>query len=354
MSKIFQSLFVLVFFASYTASAYPSIIINNPQGSGGYPRTMGSVFNCEAEITPKGLYAEVIFTFEVAATSNLYATNDSLEAVLTFDLPANSFIHDSYLWLTPSTVVQADIIGRLSAVAIYEGIVKRRRDPSLLQKTGPNSYSLNVYPLKTNYPRKLQIVYSVPFNWVKGSVNIPLPTDLLAASSQAPPLSLKINTNNSFSAPCFLEANFSSMVTSASANQYLLVVDTATYKKDLNVQYKTNLVNNAFLTTYATSSNEGYYQLAIDPSVLTTAYKPRNLVVMLSHNNGNANSTIASAADIKRHLKTYLLSKFSAVDSFNLFYSNNGAVVPVFISWTPLDSVSITHAVNNFVLLLFR
>ena len=92
-------------------------------------------------------------------------------------------ISDSWLWIEGEPE-KALILDRWTASAIYEGIVERRRDPSILTKIGPTSYELRVYPLTSNMPRKVKITYLVPANWSASQVTVPMPVSQLLVGWQ--------------------------------------------------------------------------------------------------------------------------------------------------------------------------
>ena len=115
----------------------------------------------EITVTPLGAYAQIDLILTVGPTNNP-APTDSQEAVIFFDLPAGSYIHDSWLWLNSSTVISAELMERRKASDVYNGIVRRRRDPSLLINVLPQAYSLNIYPVAAGYWRKVKISYSTP------------------------------------------------------------------------------------------------------------------------------------------------------------------------------------------------
>ena len=89
--------------------------------------------------------------------------DQGLEAQINFNMPKESFFYDSYLWLDGSTIIRAAHIGSREANRIYDSIVNRRIDPSILQKTWNNSYSLKVFPISTTFRRRVKISYAIPF-----------------------------------------------------------------------------------------------------------------------------------------------------------------------------------------------
>jgi Vault protein inter-alpha-trypsin domain len=86
------------------------------------------------------------------------AALDSLETVSNFNLPLNSVITDMTLWVG-ETPVKAALQERALASAQYESIVKRRRDPALLESWGNGNYMLRIFPGKSGETRKLQVEF---------------------------------------------------------------------------------------------------------------------------------------------------------------------------------------------------
>lgn len=235
------TLFLVTLLTTFRSYAYNDLHILDPrQGSS---RKTGLITVPEIQVTPRGAYAEIELTFTVGAVSTQFSSTDSLEAVLNFDLPAGSFIHDSYLWLTPTVVVQADIIDRGRAISIYESIVRRRRDPSLLVKTATNSYQLNIFPLTTSFPRKVKLVYSVPFFWTDGRAVCPLPLELLKTSGTPPAFSLSLGSDAQFQSPILSETGYAPAGTvSIAPNQYQSF-------ENLHVSYTAPLTNGVLLAS---------------------------------------------------------------------------------------------------------
>lgn len=325
-------------------SAYTQIKTNRP--SGGSAQMQGLIKDPVLEISPRGLYAQVDFVFTLAA-QNTYSGNDSLEAVLNFDLPENSFVHNSWLWLDDSTIIQAAIIDKGRAIQIYEGIVKRRRDPSLLIKTSATSYQLNVYPLKLSYPRKVKITYSVPFNWQANKVNIPLPLNILNASYVIPDLNLKIKYDNTFSG-VQLNGNISlnNYITSDNGSEIKAFIPANVYASnttDFNLAYNVAMPNGIFVSTYQNTPNSGTYQLAISPTVFGNQYSGRRIAFMLDDKLGNS---VIPFQDVIKQIKSFIFNKLNTNDSFNVFYTNNGTAQQLSPNWIAADIASATNALS--------
>jgi len=162
------------------ALAYSSLGVSDPKNWWKYGR--GQIQESTITLTPKGIYTEVgmYFTFSTKATAYT-SPQDTLEVVYKFDLPEGSIVIDSWLWVN-DVIVKADIIDRWTARSIYEGIVKRRQDPSILMKNGSNNYELRVFPMAGNQTRKVKITFLLLNKWnPDGSSYINLPLSLLNA-----------------------------------------------------------------------------------------------------------------------------------------------------------------------------
>lgn len=344
MKNLLSVLFACIF-ATTNLPAQDILYILDPRFNTSQ-RTQGIITEPVIEVTPMGTHAQIEFTFKINAIASSYKAGDSLETVLKFDLPQNSFIHDSWLWLDNTTIIRADIIEKNRAIQIYEGIVKRRRDPSLLLKTGANSYQLNVFPLTINYPRKVKITYSVPFNWQNNLVNIALPTDILNASNTLPDLELRVNYNNTFTQPAFAEIPFQTYVIGSSVSSSTLIIPGSAYgvTPGINLSYRTNTGGSPILSTYPINSGEGYYQLIVPPAAVS-GYTPRNTVFIVD--NSAPGSSIYSMPQIKSYLKSSLLNDYNPLDSFNVFYYNGSSIAQEFPGWRAMDTANISSVMNH-------
>lgn len=338
---------VVLFFNFLTANADNTVKIWIPTTAGGMNVTQASITDPLVEITPKGIYAEVAMTFTINASNGIYNKTDSLEAILNFDLPANSYVHDSWLWLDSVTIIRADIVEKLIAQQTYNNLVKKiRRDPSLLLKTGQNSYSLNVWPLKTDYPRKVKIVYSTPFEWNRDNFIVPVPTGIFRASKIMADLKVNVYHNNIYTSPAIIETQYSSLVRASGPNYDSLSLPVSLYqdKDEMNITY--NVSNNGvFFGVYPTATDEGIYQLAINPSKFSgNAYQPKYVTIIIDHSKNAV--TRRDIASVKQSLKSFILKNYSEADSFNLFHINTN-VVKASNDWIPANAAGIDAALNG-------
>ncbi len=92
-------------------------------------------------------------------------TNRQLEATYVFPLPKDAAIEEFALWMNGKKVV-GEVLEAGRAKQIYTDIVRRMRDPGLLEYLGDNLFRSSIYPVPPNSTQKVQIVFSqvVPMN----------------------------------------------------------------------------------------------------------------------------------------------------------------------------------------------
>ena len=91
-------------------------------------------------------------------SGNTLVSQDSLETTASFRLEDNSAITELYLWVGREKV-RGLLQPRGLASAQYESIVRRRRDPALLETWGNGNYSLKIFPNASREQRRIEIVF---------------------------------------------------------------------------------------------------------------------------------------------------------------------------------------------------
>lgn len=190
-----------------------SLRVADPRGA--WNRSgQGRIEEALLTVSPCGAYTqcELFLTFSSAGTT-LTSAKDSLEVQFDFFMPPEAHITDSWLWVG-NDVVQAKIFDRTTATNVYESIVQRRQDPSLLTKNYNGYFNLRVFPMRGNETRKVKISYLVPSDWQESSVYAVLPLSLLRASSRVPDLNVIYYPQNDWTTPRLMNQRESGFNTS--------------------------------------------------------------------------------------------------------------------------------------------
>ena len=87
------------------------------------------------------------------------ATEERLEGVFYFPLPADASISGFGMWIG-GELVEADIVERQRARQIYEDILRRKKDPGLLEWEGGNLFKARVFPIEPHSEKRIRIRYT--------------------------------------------------------------------------------------------------------------------------------------------------------------------------------------------------
>jgi len=294
-----------------------SLTVQDPQNR--WKSSTGTIDSATLTIKPQGAYCEFSYYIYFSARSSGYENpTDTLEVQYQFSLPEGSFITDSWLWVE-DTLVQAMLIDRAVAEQIYEGIVKRRRDPSILYKNTQTNYELRVFPLAGNKFRKVKITWLEPVLWNSKSVNFTLPIGMINVSKiPLQSIRLLLYTDETWKNPKLGDINI--------INDYndeffgpCKAIDH--YKSDFNkyiITYDAPLQNGTYIQCVPNNPDEGFYQLVMLPKIALDFTMKKKVLFMIDFDQGK---TDLDRNDILSNLKTVINSTFSPQDSFNILIS---------------------------------
>jgi Ca-activated chloride channel family protein len=82
-----------------------------------------------------------------------------VEGTYIFPLPEEAAISEFALWVDGEKV-EGRLLEKDEARAIYESIVRQRRDPALLEYMGRNAFQASVYPIPPGGERRIELEYS--------------------------------------------------------------------------------------------------------------------------------------------------------------------------------------------------
>ncbi|MCP3929198.1 MAG: T9SS type A sorting domain-containing protein [Bacteroidetes bacterium] len=335
---------LLVFFASVQfCLSQNSLRIINPQ-EWWWDWDSGKIEDVQISVEPKGAYMEVGLYLSLSAAGGGYTESDSLEIVFNFTLPDKAIVHDSWLWIE-DTIVKGEIMDRWAASFIYEEIVARRTDPSILTKNNDNNYELRIYPLVANKPRKVKITYLTPADWTNNSVSAVLPTWMIY-TSDIPVESIEVLTSMSgeWQHPRireYPEKPFQfSYVPDFGNIQHLSLSNNDIYQ-NLHFSVDAPLTEGLYLNRYE-EGDDNYYQLVMIPSEVfqLSGDFSENVLVLLDHMPDNSHT---SWQEVQYSLKNQLRGYIDDNDHFNIVVSG---LQNQFIAndWLAADSASIEDA----------
>ncbi len=310
----------IVLFISLNTYSHFNLRIGDPRNS--WQTEQGTIEEASLTVTPKGLFMEygLYLSFSSAGTQ-WTNVKDTLEVTLDFSLPENAMITDSWLWFGEDTL-KALILDKWTASSIYESIVRRRRDPSILFKQSATQYQLRIFPMAGNETRKVKITYMVPVEWNKNSIAASLPIPILKTSKTLPEY-FKVYTweNNQWKSPQIL-GDENLLIQKEQDETYgecnMVAIHSSKYSDNLKIAFDSPLKDGYFFSKFQTG-DEGYYQLAVSPSDFLDATGSNKVAVLVDF---DASNTELKSMEILNILKHEMQQNLNPTDSFNLIFSN--------------------------------
>ena len=310
----------LLLFAVIHVSGNNDLRVGDPRNS--WWTSQGTIENASLTVRPKGLFLEygLYMTFS-SKGSNWTSAQDTLEVTLNFDLPENAILTDSWLWIGDD-IIKAKIMDKWTASTIYENIVRRRRDPSIILKQSPTHYELRVFPMVGNQTRRVKITYLMPTTWSKSHVLAALPTAILNTSLNKP-ANFPIITwaDTTWTNPRIINDNdiiFEPKKNATFGDYHEAVIPSSMYNGNVSIGFDAPLENGIYFSPWQ-QGNEGIYQLAIFPDQFSSSTVSKKAAILIDYDASNTNIT---ANELLKMVKGEMLMNLSARDSFNLLFSN--------------------------------
>ena len=163
----------VVAFASQQAGAIGLLVPTDP---GVAP--LGLVnHRVNVNVTERGATTHVDMTFQ-------NPTGRQLEATFLFPLPKGASVDELALWMNGKREV-GKVMERGEARRIYESIVRRARDPGLIEYVDSELVEIRVYPIPPNGRQRIELKYSHLIDYTGGlyRYSYPMKTDQQATST---------------------------------------------------------------------------------------------------------------------------------------------------------------------------
>jgi Ca-activated chloride channel family protein len=242
-----------------------------------------------------------------------------MEAQVLFPLPEGAAVSGLTL-LVDGKELTGKLMGHDEARRIYEDIVRRRRDPALLEYMGHDLFQTSIFPVSPGGQSTVQLQYSQLLKKDSGLIAFGLPLGT-AKHSEKPVEHLTVSVNIVAPAPIRTvyspthevditrpDASRASVKLSlhdvASADDFRLLYSTDSSPVGLNV------------VSYRRDSEDGYFALLATPDTRADhAAKLAKTVLFLCDRSGSMAGP--KIAQVKSAL-AYLLHQLDAADTFNL------------------------------------
>lgn len=310
-------LFLLVLLMS--VSAANNMYVHAPHGTTRLYKA--NVEEVAVSIKPKGLFSEIGLYLTIGEKGNSYSYNDardSLEIVMDFELPEEAVVTDTWLWVY-GHIIQGKIMDKWTASSVYNGIVKQKKDPSIIYKQSETQYQLRIYPLAHGENRKIKLTYLLPNSFIGNDMMVNLPGMEMLRNSYSLPDSMKIILKPSPEGVYPSIKGGSSFPTEIEDDLYgsyrgeTVPLGDNLYFPDITIPGV--LSKGYYLTKFEDANGDNYFQV----SAVARSYdkKPRKHLFIVDFNHNESAHNANDIADVL----TKTIKRFGANDSVNVLYS---------------------------------
>ncbi len=262
-----------------------------------------------------------------------------LEGTYIFPLPDDATINDFAMYVDGKKL-EGQVLDRAQARQIYEEIVRRRRDPALLEYVGRNAFQARIFPIPPHSEKRVEIDYGQVLKNEGGLVKYiyPLNTEKFSPDPLA-----NVAVNVSIKSDQALKAIYSPshQVSVTRSNDYNASVgyEASNVKPDrdfvLYYSVSSSELGATLLSYKPDGKTDGFFLLLVTPQVKTEQQGviAKDVILVLDTSGSMQGQKIEQA---RRALK-YVLEQLNPSDRFNVITFSTG-VVPYASSLQPASA----------------
>ncbi len=254
--------------------------------------------------------------------------NDSayaLEGTYIFPLPDDAAINDFAMWVDGKRL-EGQVLDKNQARQIYEDIVRRQRDPALLEYVGRNAFQARIFPIPPRTDKRVEIEYSQILKAESGLVRYVYPLNTEKFSPK--PLG-SVSVNVSIKSSAALKAIYSpshNVSISRDGNFAAKVgYEDANVKPDRDFVLYYSVTQDDIglnLLSYRSGSDDGFFVMLVAPKVDVDKSQviAKDVILVLDVSGSMQGSKIAQA----KNALYYVLDHLNSSDRFNIISFSTG------------------------------
>ena len=254
--------------------------------------------------------------------------NDSayaLEGTYIFPLPDDATISDFAMWVDGAKL-EGQVLDQNQARQTYEDIVRRQRDPALLEYVGRNAFQARIFPIPPQSTKRVEIDYVQVLKAESGLVRYVYPLNTEKFSPK--PLG-NVSVNVSLTSNSALKAIYSPShdvsITRDGNNRAKVGYEDSNVKPDRDFVLYYSVTQDSIglnLMSYKTGNDDGFFVMLVAPQVEveSTQVVARDIVLVLDVSGSMQGAKIAQA----KNAIYYVLDHLNANDRFNIISFSTG------------------------------
>lgn len=196
--------------------------------------------------------------------------NRDIEGTYIFPLPPGATVSDFAMWIGGQKV-KGELLSSEQAAKIYHDIVRRMKDPALLEWAGYDLFKAHVYPIPANGDKRIQLSYNAALTVTSGMANYayPLKGRTKAYGKPIESFSMSIKISSSIPITSVYSPTHKVEVIKKGANEATVGMETKDFVADTDFQLYYVLSDKEFGLSYAAYKEagieEGYFMMLIAP-----------------------------------------------------------------------------------------
>ncbi len=250
-----------------------------------------------------------------------------IEGTYIFPLPEGAAISEFVMWVDGARV-EGEILQAEEARAIYEEIVRRRRDPALLEYVGRSAVQASVFPIPPAGSRKIELEYSEVLTMDSGVVRYvyPLNTEKFSARAlEEVSVRVEIESREEMRAVYSPTHQDSVFVERDGDHRAVIGYEESDVLPDLDFEVVYTVSEEDVglnLLGYRDGLEDGFFLLLVAPSVEVDADEviPRDILLVLDTSGSMQGEKIEQA----REALVYVLEHLNEEDRFNITAFSSG------------------------------
>ena len=271
-----------------------------------------------------------------------------LEGYYLFPLPAGATIKNFSMWIDGRETA-AELLDAAKARSIYEDIVRRLRDPALLEYDGRGVFKVRIFPIEAHARKRIRIAYHEALEKDNGAIGYQYPLNTEKFSAKAIE-SVRISLAIESTAPLAAIHCPTHPVTIArrGANRATVVYESRNSLPDSD--FKLFITPEAgplgfSLLTYRDPGQDGVFFLSVSPGRESgaDAVSAKDIIFVMDTSGSMAGRSLEQAKSALR----YCLGRLHRGDRFNIVRFATEAE-PLFDAWRPAAAENLRQA-ENFI-----
>jgi len=241
----------------------------------------------------------------------------TLEGEYIFPIPKNAVIKRFSMFINGKEV-KAELLEKNKARRIYERIVRKMKDPALLEYYKNNMFRVRIYPINPGEKKRIKISYTQFLKYSNFTYEYVYPLNTEKFSSKPiKDVSLEANVKSDFDIVNVYSPIFKSDIIKKNNKYYKVVFERKNVKpdKDFKLYYtikKSEIMAN--LLTYKEKNKEGYFVLSMFPPLDYSKRMRKNFIFVLDTSGSMSGGKIEKA---KESLK-FCINNLSKGDYFEV------------------------------------